>query len=217
MPMSAVTPIPFGRTYLREHRHICAFFNSVKEEYDTLGPFISDGIHRGDRTVLVYPAKNKDDHVRRLKAAGLDVERLEESGQLVLEVPENTYLRTGKFNKDDMLARIQEGLADSRARGYSVTRMIAHTEAKISGWQNELELIEYEVLLNKALSHSQDPVICIYDINQMSAALMMDVLRSHPMAIIGGVLHHNPYYTKVSKFLPEIHARQQQGYDAYRV
>jgi len=36
-------PISFAGSRLGKSRHVCAFFNSVEEEYRVLLPFIKDG------------------------------------------------------------------------------------------------------------------------------------------------------------------------------
>jgi hypothetical protein len=51
-----------------------AFFRSQAEEYDTLLPFVSGGINRGQRAFHVLPAQHKKDHLQRLREAGIDVE-----------------------------------------------------------------------------------------------------------------------------------------------
>jgi hypothetical protein len=55
---SSVSPIPFARSMLREHRHVCAFFNSPKQEYDTLLSFVCDGINCGQRAFHVLPSQH---------------------------------------------------------------------------------------------------------------------------------------------------------------
>jgi hypothetical protein len=35
----------------------------------------------------------------------------------------------------------------------------------------------------------------------------MDILRTHPMAIIGGLLHMNPFFVPPDEFLREVHER----------
>lgn len=37
----------------------------------------------------------------------------------------------------------------------------------------------------------------------------MDILRTHPMAIIGGTLQENPFYVPPDQFLNELRARRQ--------
>ena len=102
---STAKPIPFGRSMLREHRHVCAFFSSAVEEYDALVPFICDGINCGQRAHHILPSQHREDHLNWLRSAGIDVENAIKSRQLEVEPLESTYLRTGRFNMDDMIDR----------------------------------------------------------------------------------------------------------------
>lgn len=88
-------PIPFARSILREHRHVCAFFNSAQDEYDTLLPFTCDGLNCGQRAFHVLPSQHRANHLQRLRDVGVDVERAQESRQLEVALPEETYLRGG--------------------------------------------------------------------------------------------------------------------------
>ena len=204
---STATPIPFARSMLRAHRHVCAFFCSPEDEYDTLLPFICDGINCGQRAFHVLPAKHKEDHIRRLRNAGIDVEKAQKAGQLQVALPEDTYLKGGRFNKDDMLALIQEVLKAGTALGFPLTRMIAHAETAVDDWASGQEWVEYEMRLNSVLPNYDDPVICTYDINMLNANLAIDILRTHPVAIIGGVLIENSFFSTPEDFLREVRAR----------
>ena len=95
---------------LREHRHVCAIFSSPKEEYDTLLPFICDGLNCGERAFHVLPSQHRGEHLQALRAAGIDVDAAQRTGQLEVALPEDTYLRGGRFNKDAMLTLTQEAL-----------------------------------------------------------------------------------------------------------
>jgi hypothetical protein len=37
----------------------------------------------------------------------------------------------------------------------------------------------------------------------------MDILRTHPMAIIGSILQENPFFTPPAEFLKELQARRK--------
>src|SRR4029077_4285266 len=100
---SSVSPIPFARSMLREHRHVCAFFNSPKQEYDTLFPFVWDGIDCVQLVFHVLPFQHKGAHLQRLPDAGIDVEQAQRTRQLEVALPKDTYLRTGRFDKEGML------------------------------------------------------------------------------------------------------------------
>jgi len=200
-------PIPFARSMLRDHRHVCAFFSSPEAEYDTLLPFICDGISCGQRAFHVAPSRHKQDHIQRLRNAGIDVERAQATRQLELALPEDTYLKSGRFNKDAMLVIIQEALIAGNALGFPLTRMVAHAETAVEDWASGQDWVEYEMRLNSVLPSYDDPVICTYDANLLNANLAIDILRTHPVAIIGGVLIENSFFSRPEEFLREVRER----------
>ncbi len=81
---TAATPIPCAGSQLLEARHVCAFFHNLDEEYRVLLPFIRDGFASGDRAFHVVDPKLREEHLRRLSAAGIDAAESEPTGQLKL-------------------------------------------------------------------------------------------------------------------------------------
>jgi hypothetical protein len=69
------------------------------------------------------------------------------------------------------------------------------------------DIVEYETRLNHILPNYDDVVVCCYDLTKFSAAVVMDVLRTHPQVIIGGILRENPYYVPPDDFLREVRSR----------
>ena len=55
-------------------------------------------------------------------------------------------------------------------------------------------LIEYEALLNEYLPHSHMRALCQYDSQRFKPGVLRNVLRTHPLAILGERLHDNPYF-----------------------
>jgi hypothetical protein len=77
----------------------------------------------------------------------------------------------------------------------------------LEDWSSVNEWIEYEMRLNDVLPHYDDPVICTYDANLLNGSIAFDILRTHPVAIIGGVLHENPFFARPDEFLREVRGR----------
>lgn len=204
---SSAAPIPFAGSVLREHRHVCAFFCSANDEYNALLPFICDGLDCGQRAFHVLPERHVDDHVTRLRSAGIDVEAAQRSGQLEVALPQDTYLRTGRFDKEDMLSLIQQVLQKGSALGFPLTRMIAHSETALVNWKSRNDWAEYEMRLNSVLSNFDDAVICTFDVNLLNTALAIDILRTHPVVVMGGVLVENSFFTNPEDFLREVTER----------
>ncbi len=44
---------------------------------------------------------------------------------------------------------------------------------------------------------------CLYDLDSCGAEVLMDVLRTHPMVVVDGMVHDNPYYVEPGKFVAD--------------
>jgi hypothetical protein len=213
---TAVVPIPFAGSILTDYRHVCAFFGSPEEEYRTLLPFVVDGLQRGERAYHVLPPQYEKEHLEQLRGAGVDVIAAQQRRQLEVATPEETYLRGGRFNKDAMLALIQETLKTGARLGFPLTRMIAHAETVLEDWSKIDEWIEYESWVSKVLPGYDDIVICTYDTNLLNGAVAFDILRTHPVVILGGLLYQNPFFVEPDELLIQLQQRSGVSRKPYR-
>ncbi len=156
---SSEAPIRFAGAQLVRHRHVCAFFRDADEEYEVMLPFIKDGFDRGDRAFHVVDPALRDDHLRRLRSAGIDVEAEERRGALELRNWQDAYLLEGHFDQGRMLALIEEILDQGPKKGFDLTRLLAHMEWALEDRPGVDDLVEYEARLNYLLPRYKDPVI----------------------------------------------------------
>ena len=199
-------PIPFAGSTLGRYRHVCAFFNSPEEEYATLLPFVRDGIERGERALHIVRSQFREHHLDRLRGAGIDVATAQQRGQLEVATQEGTYLTEGRFDKKAVSIVVRDALKKGMALGFPITRFVAHAEIALEDWSNLDDFIEYEAHLNDILQ-GYDPVICTYDASALNGSLMVEVLRTHPVAIIGGRLYENPFFVPPHEFLEQVRQR----------
>jgi hypothetical protein len=143
-----------------------------------------------------------------MRQAGIDVEELERLGQLMVRSSEDMYMPGGSFDQDRMLATIEAAMQDGAARGFPLTRISAHPECVFANEHDTTEFLEYEARLNVLVPRYRDPVICLYDIASFDASILMDVLRTHPVVIVGGMLQENPFFMEPEPFLRELRARR---------
>jgi hypothetical protein len=160
--------------HLGQHRHICAFFNGIDEEHRVLRPFFKEGFERGERAFHIVDPELREEHLRRLAEAGIEVDRAMSTGQLEIRRWQDAYLRDGRFDQDAMLALL-------------------------------------ETRVNYVVPKYDDPVICVYDLSKFSAAMVMDMLRTHPVLIVGETLHENPFFVPPDQFLLEIRERRRSA------
>jgi len=192
------------------HNHVCAFFHSQREEYNVLLPFIKDGIDQGEKAFHIVDPTLQEDHRQHMEDVGLDTYELERKKQLEIRVWEQACLRSkGNFDLNDTLSLIQDVLNSGQSDGFPRTRLVAHMEWACEDRAGVRDLIEYESRLNHVLPQYDDPVICVYDLAKFNAGIVIDILRTHPMVIIGGILQHNPFYVQPEEFLRELEMRRR--------
>lgn len=194
------------------NRHICAFFNGMDEHYRILQPFIMEGLNGGERAFHLVDPERREDHLRRLGDAGIDVGEATASGQLEVHPWEDGPLHGERFNQDTWLKGFEEVLAAGRTSGYTKTRFLAQMEWALADMPGMEDMMEFEARVNDVVPKYDDSVICAYDLSKFGAAAVMHALRTHPLVIIGGVLQENPFYVEPEEFLLEM--REQRGASA---
>jgi hypothetical protein len=209
-------PLRFAGSVLGDYRHICAFFSSADDEYRTMLPFMRDGLAAGERLVNFVP-EDRTDHEARLRAGGIDVDKARKTHQLDVFKSEDAYMQKGgQFDGEAMLRLVPQMLMSGRDYGFPLTRLIAHAEHLMKDSDDADAFIEYESRLNYILPKYPDPVVCTYDLDRVDAGCVMDVLRTHPVVVIGGMLQENPFFMPPDEFLREVSERrtrqkQQRG------
>ncbi len=201
-------PIRLAGSELRDVRHVCAFFHSEDERYRVLLPFMSEGLACGDKAVHIVSPGEHAGHRHRLAEAGIDVDGAEERGELEVLSSTDVYLRDGRFDQDRMLNVFERLAMEAQAEG-RVGRFVCEMEwAAAEGNAHIDDLIAFESRVNDLWIKHPDVVICVYDLAKFDGQTVIDIVRTHPIIIIGGVLQENPFYVPPAQFLAEIRARR---------
>ena len=201
-------PLRLCGTTLGRHRHICAFFHSPDDHYRILLPFIRDGLDAGEKAVHIIDPRRRAEHVQRLTAAGIDVTSAQADGRLDIREWADAHLRGGSFD-GDRTHQIIDGIRErSAGAGFPRTRFVTHMEWALEDRPGVEGLLQYEAKAN--LVPVEDPVVCAYDLNRFGADVVVDVMRTHPLIIIGGILQENPFFVPPDEFLGELRARRSR-------
>lgn len=199
----ARAPISLAGSQLGELRHVCAFFSTDEEEYRVLLPFIKDGLECGDKAVHVVNPHQYDEHFDRLASAGIDATTALDSGQLDVRINTEAYLRDGKFDQDRMLETFEQLASGNSKDGFPLSRIVCRMDW-VTGDATRLEnVIQFESRVNEVWNRHDDAVICTYNLTKFSGDAVIDILRTHPMVIVGGILHQNPFFVPPAVFLRE--------------
>jgi hypothetical protein len=205
--VEAIEPVRLAGSVLSRSHHVCAFFHSKEEEYRILMPFIKDGFEKGDRAFHIVDPKHRPNHLRRLEQEGIDVANAEAKGQLEVRRWEEAYIKDDHFDKYRMIGMVKDALDPAKKQPGKLTRAVANMEWALEDLPGVHDIVEYETRLNYLLAEYHDPVVCVYDLSRFDASVVIDIMRTHPMVIIGGILQENPFYVPPDEMLTELKER----------
>lgn len=205
------TPLWLTRSALDRFRHICVFYNSQDEEYNILRSFISEGFNKGDKAFHIIDERSRQDHLRHLQELGIDVVTTQATGQLEVRGWENAHLRPGHFDQHAMLDLVEEVLTGSKRLGFPFTRWVANMGWALTDVPGVTDLVEYCTRLNYITPKHDATILCTYDYAKFEVSAIIDVLRTHPAAIIGGILQENPFCVSPDELLRELHERRDRA------
>jgi hypothetical protein len=197
-----------------EHFHVCAFFDSRDAEYDVLAPFFKEGLDQGEKNLHIINPASMDEHRTRLANAGIDVHGCEACGQLELSTWHGAYLdEKGAFDKDRMITTLENVCKAANDAGYPRIRIMGNMDWVFTDVPGAKDILVYEAEVNEVLSQNRQPAVCVYDIAKLSGSMMMDLLRTHPLTLINGVVQENPFYTPASEMLDELRKRDAKVHE----
>jgi hypothetical protein len=186
----------------RDHFHVCAFVMGPSEERAIIDPFLVEGMRRGEKAVYYVDPAQRDEHEARLRTSAPSHDLVE------VTTWHDAHLKGGSFDQDRMMAALEEMIRDNAASGKPPVRLVGQMGWVFSSPPGIEQLVAYEASVNEVLNRGKTPTVCVYDARRLSGSMMMDLLRAHPLTVVNGVLHENPFYTPADEMLRDIQRRR---------
>jgi hypothetical protein len=186
---------------LRNHFHACAFVSGPEEEAAIIDPFFLEGLRRGEKAVYIVDPEHREAHETRLRAGAPSADLVD------VTTWQDAHLKGGSFDQDRMMASLAEMIETHAATGQPPMRLVGQMGWVFSAPPGIEQLVAYEASVNDVLNRGRTPTVCVYDVRKLNGALMMDLLRAHPLTVMNGVLHENPFYTPADQLLAELRHR----------
>lgn len=173
------------------------------EERALIDPFFVEGLRRGEKAVYFVDPAQRDEHEARLRTSAPSPDMVEVTTWY------DAYLKGGgSFDQDRMILALEDMIRDNAASGNPPVRLVGQMGWAFSSPPGIEQLFTYEVSLNKILDHGRTRTVCVYDVQHLSGSMMMDLLRAHPLTVVNGVLHENPFYTPADEMLRDLRRRR---------
>ncbi|MDY6795725.1 MAG: MEDS domain-containing protein [Actinomycetota bacterium] len=183
--------------------HLCCIYGSEEEHRGVLVPFLSQGLERGEKVLYIADAHTVEEILGYIARSGLDVHRYLQSGQLSILSSDESYMKGGAFDLDGMIRLLEEETGAAISEGYAALRVSGEMSWALRGLPGSERLIDYEAKLNTFFPGSKCLALCQYDRNHFGPDILLDVLTTHPIAMVGEEVYDNFYYIPPEEFSGE--------------
>jgi len=113
---------PYPPIQVRKGESIFLTYTSKADKMKIFSTYILDGLLGGERVIYKYP-DDEDETVReKLREHGIDVERYERDGSLILTTLSQFYLSKGSLDEQKAINFLSELKVDSHKKGYKQLR-----------------------------------------------------------------------------------------------
>ena len=172
--------------------HICAVFSGERERDQILIPFLRAGLASGDKCICVVDDTDPAQIVAALGPAG---EAAASAAGKRLEVIRSCdmYLRSGRFLADEVIGTWKAVIADAMYAGQFDVVRAAETWSRRDVVPDLNELLMLESEMNQYLPLFPQVIVCLYDIDRFGGGALINLVKTHPRMLVGGVVIENPY------------------------
>ena len=171
--------------------HVCHFFSTFAEQKEVILPFLLHGLQANESCLFTTCDHSPDDWFFELQAYGVDVQAMRDSGALVILEEEMTRM-PGPFNAIRM-AKSVWGMVEGLLREFPGVRLVREVPWE-GGALSVPDLCHMEVTGSLVIENMNVRSLCQYDLGRHPAPVLHTALRTHPLVIVAGELHKNPFY-----------------------
>jgi hypothetical protein len=194
--------------------HICQIFSSDDERQDSLLKFILSGLQSNERTCCFSDNATEQVVTEFLSNHGISCQDARDSGALTLAKTRDIYFENGCFDPERMLSLLSKYYEDSVTQGYPAARVIGEMTPEVQQVSGGNRLTEYESKISILLRDHPVTAVCQYDARCFDGAMIMEVLKVHPLMVIRGSVVHNPFFIKPEEFLTQLNHKHSGGMGA---
>lgn len=186
---------------LKPGDHLCCIYENDTEHKTVITPFLRLGLENNQKVLYIVDRRTSEIVLNYLKDDGMDVDKYLLRGQLEILTVQDSYMKGGVFDPEKMIKTLAEETTKALEEGYDALRVTGEMSWALRGLPGSERLIEYETQLNNFFPKSKCLAICQYDARVFSPVILIEILETHPIAVIGTEIYENFYYIPPDEFL----------------
>jgi hypothetical protein len=187
--------------------HICQLYSKVTEIPGVTARLMRVGLSLSEKCMFAAaPAQVKEFREELLKLQ-IDIDAAIEGGQLVLYEEREMFLANGKrFDPYFLLSSHQTFIAQALREGWQAVRISIDMTWLTKDIATPEQILKYEAASDAVFTFQNAPIIALmhYDHSKLVPSLVVEMLKLHPIAVVGKYIKRNPYYLNSEQYMLKI-------------
>jgi hypothetical protein len=194
--------------------HICQLYNKVDEIRNVTARLLHVGINASERCLFAGTSASLHEIEETLEKMGTDVAAAKESGQLLMQSDREPFLVGKRFDPYHLLSTHNTFIAQAHRDLWRGVRISIDMTWLTRDVATPEQILKYEAASDAVFTFQNAPIIALmhYDYSKLPGALVVELLKLHPIAVVGKYIKRNPYYLNSEQYLLKIlRANRERG------
>lgn len=190
------------------HDHAALFYRNPEERFSVLAHYFRAGLSRGEKCLLFCGDADGKEILEGLRQKGIDIGgALARGAVLVLHRASGRALEEEPF-PDDLIALFRSSAQFARSENYAGLRLCLDMSIVLAHDLPRDRFQDYQRKLDAFLRDQDCLSLCLFPMERLSADLLLDALRAHPIVIHKGRLAGNFYHVPLADGMARIEAER---------
>jgi hypothetical protein len=192
--------------------HIPHLYNRVAEITGVTARLFEVGLPSNEKCLFAASPASVEELRQLLAKQEIDVAALEKSGQLVFIEDPTDLLDNGRFDPYHLLSTHQTFIAQALREGWKAVRIaidmtwLTKDDVNPDSGAKYQAVLKYEAAADAVFTFQNAPIVAImhYDYAALPGGLVVELLKLHPLSVVGKYIKRNPYYVNSEQYLLKI-------------
>lgn len=187
--------------------HICQLYSKVTEIPGVTARLMRVGLSLSEKCLFAAAPAQIDELREELQKLQVDVGGLIETGQLVLYGEREVFLANGnRFDPYFLLSSHQTFIAQALREGWQAVRISIDMTWLTRNIATPEQILKYEAASDAVFTFQNAPIIALmhYDYGKLQPNLVVEMLKLHPISVVGKYIRRNPYYLNSEQYMLKI-------------
>src|SRR5260221_4771305 len=186
--------------------HVCQLNTRVTEIMGVTARLLETGLASDEKCLFAGAPASVKEMEQALTKAGVNVAAAQQAGQLVVLADRDPLLIGKRFDPYHLLSTHQNFIAQARRENWKACRISIDMTWLTADVATPEQILKYEAAADAIFTFQHAPIIALmhYDYSKLPGALVVEMLKLHPIAVVGKFIKRNPYYVNSEQYLLKI-------------